>query len=229
MAQPVFSDQPLSSPIDEQSQGILTDFPQAGRRSAPILSQSVCRGCFENRCPWERIPMIGRLTWLPWMVCGCSMLAGNMLRAQEPVRPNASFTMLPAGVMPGQYPVQAPSDAGYHRHWGPTTSNIGAGPVPSTVGMAQPKYGWDAYPYPGKDGAREGRRQGCANPITCGNFWSDKTFIFGSCRQFFGHGRGCGGWRTQDGDRLQANTVTSEGTPGDYCPSCAISGSYWRR
>ncbi|MCX7665193.1 MAG: hypothetical protein N2112_06585 [Gemmataceae bacterium] len=27
---------------------------------------------------------------------------------------------------------------------------------------------------------------GCARPIGCGNFWTTKKFIFGSCRQFFG-------------------------------------------
>ena len=38
---------------------------------------------------------------------------------------------------------------------------------------------------------------GCPKPIGCGNFWTEKKFIFGSCRQFFGtaesavgHGRG---------------------------------------
>ncbi len=27
---------------------------------------------------------------------------------------------------------------------------------------------------------------GCPSPIGCGNFWTEKKFIFGSCRQFFG-------------------------------------------
>ena len=27
---------------------------------------------------------------------------------------------------------------------------------------------------------------GCPTPIGCGNFWTEKKFIFGSCRQFFG-------------------------------------------
>lgn len=27
---------------------------------------------------------------------------------------------------------------------------------------------------------------GCLKPIGCGNFWTTKKFIFGSCRQFFG-------------------------------------------
>ena len=27
---------------------------------------------------------------------------------------------------------------------------------------------------------------GCLKPIGCGNFWTEKKFIFGSCRQFFG-------------------------------------------
>ncbi len=27
---------------------------------------------------------------------------------------------------------------------------------------------------------------GCPRPIGCGNFWTTKKFIFGSCRQFFG-------------------------------------------
>jgi len=27
---------------------------------------------------------------------------------------------------------------------------------------------------------------GCPKPIGCGNAWTEKKFIFGSCRQFFG-------------------------------------------
>ena len=27
---------------------------------------------------------------------------------------------------------------------------------------------------------------GCPKPIGCGNFWTEKKFIFGSCKQFFG-------------------------------------------
>ncbi len=27
---------------------------------------------------------------------------------------------------------------------------------------------------------------GCPKPIGCGNFWTEKKFIMGSCRQFFG-------------------------------------------
>lgn len=27
---------------------------------------------------------------------------------------------------------------------------------------------------------------GCPKPIGCGNFWTEKKWIFGSCRQFFG-------------------------------------------
>ena len=27
---------------------------------------------------------------------------------------------------------------------------------------------------------------GCIKPIGCGNFWTEKKFVFGSCRQFFG-------------------------------------------
>ena len=27
---------------------------------------------------------------------------------------------------------------------------------------------------------------GCPKPIGCGNFWTEKKFVFGSCRQFFG-------------------------------------------
>jgi hypothetical protein len=27
---------------------------------------------------------------------------------------------------------------------------------------------------------------GCTKPLGCGNFWTEKKFLFGSCRQFFG-------------------------------------------
>ena len=63
-----------------------------------------------------------------------------------------------------------------------------------------------SYP-PGTFGARLDRElwwenhecapDGCLKPIGCGNHWTEKKFIFGSCRQFFGtawstvgHGRG---------------------------------------
>ncbi len=35
-------------------------------------------------------------------------------------------------------------------------------------------------------------RCGCASQPGCGNFQSTKTFIFGSCRQFFNAGSDCG-------------------------------------
>ncbi|QVL32286.1 hypothetical protein KIH39_26220 [Telmatocola sphagniphila] len=28
--------------------------------------------------------------------------------------------------------------------------------------------------------------KGCANPLGCGNLWTDGKFLFGSCRDFFG-------------------------------------------
>jgi hypothetical protein len=34
---------------------------------------------------------------------------------------------------------------------------------------------------------------GCENPVTCGNCATEKTFLFGSCRQFYSPGRDCGG------------------------------------
>lgn len=33
---------------------------------------------------------------------------------------------------------------------------------------------------------------GCASPIGCSNFAAERTFIFGSCRQFFNPGNKCG-------------------------------------
>jgi len=35
--------------------------------------------------------------------------------------------------------------------------------------------------------------QGCANSPNCGSFASERTFLFGSCRQFFNAGNKCGG------------------------------------
>lgn len=35
--------------------------------------------------------------------------------------------------------------------------------------------------------------EGCRNPIGCGNFASERTFLFGSCRQFFNPGFDCAG------------------------------------
>jgi hypothetical protein len=127
-------------------------------------------------------------------------------------------------------PPAPPISAGVHPHWGPTWTNTGAAAIPAVEGAAQPKYGWDAYPYPGRDGRYHGLRQGCANPITCGNFWSDKTFIFGSCRQYFGHGRGCGGWL--HGQAGQSGPAATEGIPdaatsGEGCSNC--SKGYWVR
>ena len=35
--------------------------------------------------------------------------------------------------------------------------------------------------------------QGCANSPNCGSLASERTFLFGSCRQFFNAGNQCGG------------------------------------
>jgi hypothetical protein len=35
--------------------------------------------------------------------------------------------------------------------------------------------------------------EGCQNPVTCGNWATERTFLFGSCRQFYSPGRACGG------------------------------------
>jgi hypothetical protein len=34
--------------------------------------------------------------------------------------------------------------------------------------------------------------EGCANPVGCSNLAAERTFIFGSCRQFFNPGNDCG-------------------------------------
>ena len=34
--------------------------------------------------------------------------------------------------------------------------------------------------------------EGCESPVCCGNFASTRTFLFGSCRQFFNAGNKCG-------------------------------------
>jgi len=212
----------LDEPIGEFSPiclGWLSPRTDPCNTGGHLLGELPLQGIGKN---FRRIRMIGRLSWLPWMVCGCSLLGGNLATAQAPARPNATFTMLPAGLIPEHHPGSAITEFADHPHWGLTTADRGGGPIPSAVGMAQPKYGWDAYPYPGKDGAREGRRQGCANPLGCGNFWSDKTFIFGSCRQFFGHGRGCGGWRTQNaGANLLPKDFPAGSSSTDVCPHCA--------
>ena len=36
---------------------------------------------------------------------------------------------------------------------------------------------------------------GCPTPLGCGNHWTEKKFIFGSCRQFFGTAEGTVGKR----------------------------------
>jgi hypothetical protein len=38
---------------------------------------------------------------------------------------------------------------------------------------------------------------GCPKPIGCGNFWTEKKFVFGSCRQFFGTADSAVGHRYQ--------------------------------
>lgn len=35
--------------------------------------------------------------------------------------------------------------------------------------------------------------EGCANPVDCGSCASEKTFLFGSCKQFFNPGNDCAG------------------------------------
>ena len=164
-----------------------------------------------------------------WTVCLLAIIGGivSVARADaqyQPARGNAGFTMVYPGQ--GQVPLTpAPSvSATVHPHWGDTWTNTGAAAVPVQIGAAQPKYGWDAYPYPGPDGRKAGLREGCANPITCGNFFSDATFVFGSCRQYFGHGRGCGGWHTYRSLHSDADDV-AESAGG--CATC--DKDYWSR
>lgn len=165
-----------------------------------------------------------------------AVLVPSIVSAQAPlpgpVRPNAGFAMVYPGqspppgssipVIPTPLPPAPPIHTGTHPHWGPTWTNTGSAGIPAVEGMQQPKYGYNAYPFPGHEGMKLGLHQGCANPITCGNFWSDATFVFGSCRQYFGHGRGCGGWfHPSNGE----NGSPTEGTGTSDCPSC--STSYW--
>ena len=54
--------------------------------------------------------------------------------------------------------------------------------------------------------------EGCEKPIGCGNFWTEKKFILGGCRQFFGtSGLSCGGIAIcVDGQLLICNNQSPE-------------------
>ena len=62
---------------------------------------------------------------------------------------------------------------------------------------------------------------GCANPIGCSNWASERNFAFGSCNQFFSPGNKCGG-------RFGGCATHPLGTGIGDCGPCAY-GSYLNR
>jgi hypothetical protein len=67
---------------------------------------------------------------------------------------------------------------------------------------------------------------GCANPIGCGSPASEKTFVFGSCRQFYNPGNDCRGFFSCGGKHCGQPLVYGPGGLND--PICSY-GSYMNR
>ena len=68
---------------------------------------------------------------------------------------------------------------------------------------------------------------GCQNPVTCGNCATEKTFLFGSCRQFYSPGSDCGGAGGFGCFGLKRPIAYGPGGLGDHYP-CEY-GSYNNR
>ncbi len=61
---------------------------------------------------------------------------------------------------------------------------------------------------------------GCSMPIGCSNFAAERTFLFGSCRQFFNPGNDCGSHSNRFGG------CNGTGYPGiGGCNSCGGGGN----
>lgn len=78
---------------------------------------------------------------------------------------------------------------------------------------------------------------GCANPVDCGSCASEKTFVFGSCRQFYnpgndcwkhGFGGGCGAGGCGHGGGCKKCGLIPPGPGGLGAPIC-VYGSYLMR
>jgi hypothetical protein len=65
--------------------------------------------------------------------------------------------------------------------------------------------------------------EGCASPIGCSNFAAERTFMFGSCNQFFNPGNKCSIFSF----RSCASKACGAGGLGDY--NTCNYGSYLNR
>jgi hypothetical protein len=134
-------------------------------------------------------------------VAVAALLGANGLAvAQQPAVPVVPMPVpaAPAALQPppGMVPVPVAPPVGY--------APVAAAPV---VGHAQPGCLASAAPAPvgcaaGDCGGGGGKAKnslfdrlfaGTASPVGCGCLASERTFLFGSCRQFYTPGRTCGG------------------------------------
>ncbi|OWK46937.1 hypothetical protein FRUB_00636 [Fimbriiglobus ruber] len=134
-------------------------------------------------------------------VLGCASLASAQVTLAPNTLPNVQAPAAPPVVMPSPAGVPAPAVTalpvtqtpvyGYAPAYAPGAvpqgiySNCGDGSAyngPSKIKSLSNQYGIGA---------------GCAMPLTCSNWAAERTFLFGSCRQFFSPGNqccaGCGG------------------------------------
>jgi hypothetical protein len=66
---------------------------------------------------------------------------------------------------------------------------------------------------------------GCSMPVGCSSWAADRTFLFGSCRQFFGFGGKCDSYL----DRIRHNVTTPLGAGGLGADPCHPLFSYHNR
>jgi hypothetical protein len=116
------------------------------------------------------------------------LLVPLLAQAQTPNVKNAAGevraipTVAPGEAKPASYsPLPGPGPLAI------APAPVYVGPIPvAPVGPVQPYPGAFSERLRAAYYAHVCAPDGCPSPIGCGNCWTEKKFIFGSCRQFFG-------------------------------------------
>ena len=149
-------------------------------------------------------------------ILGVSAWAGNLTAGDVPQQLPSVVSPAPMYAAP-QLPPEAVASSG-----GVVLISGGGGCVGGCASAATPAAAACDAPkakHPWAIGA------GCASPVGCGSCAAEKTFVFGSCRQFFTPGYNCAGGLCGHGRSLEPIIYG----PGGYTePRCSY-GSYNNR